>query len=177
MNKLNNVNWGPVKISSIFNVQRGNAKDISKKVEDGKIALLSAKDHNNSYNFSVTKGKKEKSYTDCITINNNGSVACAFYHPYEFIATSDVTVLTNKEDITKEAKLFLVAILNRLKTKYSYGYKMSNNRIKQQKIMLPIDNKGKPNWKFMENYIKSKYENQTNKIIKFLAGGGMIIPL
>lgn len=169
---LNSVKWEPVKISSIFHVRRGNAKNISKKTENGQVALLSAKDSNNAYNFSVKKEKKETSAKDCITINNNGSVAYAFYHPYEFISTSDVTILTSKENISKEAKMFVVTILNKLKVKYSYGYKMSNDRIKQQKIMLPIDEKGNPHWAFMEKYIKSKYEIQRNKIIEFLAGGG-----
>ena len=173
---LNSVKWEPVKISSIFHVRRGNAKNISKKTENGQVALLSAKDSNNAYNFSVKKEKKETSAKDCITINNNGSVAYAFYHPYEFISTSDVTILTSKENISKEAKMFVVTILNKLKVKYSYGYKMSNDRIKQQKIMLPIDEKGNPHWAFMEKYIKSKYEIQRNKIIEFLAGGGIIIP-
>ncbi|MGZ3139875.1 hypothetical protein PSOLA_02370 [Candidatus Phytoplasma solani] len=39
--------------------------------------------------------------------------------------------------------------------KFSYGRAWLLYRMKKHKIMLPIDSQGKPDWFFMENYIKS----------------------
>lgn len=33
--------------------------------------------------------------------------------------------------------------------------------------MLPIDEKGEPNWKYMENYVKQKLYSQVKQIINY----------
>ncbi len=38
--------------------------------------------------------------------------------------------------------------------RYNYGLARTLSRIKKEKIKLPIDNEGEPDWLFMENYIK-----------------------
>ncbi|MCZ2122587.1 MAG: restriction endonuclease subunit S [Anaerolineales bacterium] len=45
------------------------------------------------------------------------------------------------------------------KSKYSYSFTINSTRLKRQKILLPTNNKGKPDYLFMENYIKNlEYE-------------------
>ena len=51
--------------------------------------------------------------------------------------------------------------------KYGYGYKFSQKRIVRQKILLPVDFKGKPNWQFMENYIKQEMKVQSSKVASY----------
>lgn len=41
------------------------------------------------------------------------------------------------------------------KYKWSYGRKPKNNKVYDTIIKLPVDEKGEPDWVFMENYIKS----------------------
>lgn len=161
---LETVEWKEFKISELFSINRGNAKNITLKADNGKVALLSARDTNNAYNISVTPEKNETIYNNCITINNNGSVGFSFYHAYNFIASSDVTVLSPISNVSKESMQFLVVILNKLQEKYSYGYKISNNRIRKQIIMIPVDSHYKPNWEFMENYIKQEQKKQVKRL-------------
>ena len=39
------------------------------------------------------------------------------------------------------------------KEKYGYGYKMGTERLKRQKILLPINEDGSINYEFMKKYI------------------------
>ena len=50
--------------------------------------------------------------------------------------------------------LFLVTILRQLSTKYGFGRQVRLKRLEKEMIKLPVKNK-KPDWDFMENYIKS----------------------
>ncbi len=51
--------------------------------------------------------------------------------------------------------MFINTILMKEKYKWSYGRKPKNNKVYDTIIKLPVDEKGEPDWVFMENYIKS----------------------
>lgn len=51
--------------------------------------------------------------------------------------------------------MFLVTILQMEKYRYNYSRKMGSDRLKTFKIKLPKTVGGNPDWKFMEDYIKS----------------------
>ncbi|GAI91647.1 unnamed protein product, partial [marine sediment metagenome] len=91
-----------------------------------------------------------------ITINRTGSVGESFYQPYPFVASKDrIRVLIPKFKMNRYIGSFLASILRLEKYRFSYGRTWGTNRIKETKIKLPVDKKGNPDWKFMENYIKS----------------------
>ena len=156
MIKIEDVKWKDFEIQEIFDVKRGNAKDITKRKFEGDIALISATDKNNAFYDFVIPKENEPIYKNTITIHNNGNgVGLAFYHSYNFIATSDVTILIDKtKKINKDVADFIITILQQQKEKYCYGYKLSNERLKKQKILLPIKENNEINYKYMENYIK-----------------------
>ena len=41
------------------------------------------------------------------------------------------------------------------KYRFNYGRKWGIDRMKKSLIKLPVDSDGKPDWQFMEDYIKS----------------------
>jgi hypothetical protein len=51
--------------------------------------------------------------------------------------------------------LFVLAILNNERYKYSYGRAFLMDRIKETIVKLPVTPIGSPDWQFMENYIKA----------------------
>ena len=77
---------------------------------------------------------------------------CA-YQPLPF-STSHVGKLIPKFKINKYIALFLVTVLNQEKYRYNYGRECGQTRMRKIKIKLPAKN-GKPDFEFMENYIKS----------------------
>ena len=59
-------------------------------------------------------------------------------------------------------------MISEQKGKYGYGYKMGTGRLKRQKIMLPSDKEGKPNYDFMKKCIIMNELKHIKKILKFL---------
>jgi len=76
------------------------------------------------------------------------------YQPLPFSASDHVEKLIPKFKINKYIALFLTTIINLEQYRYNYGIKCSQIRMRKLKIKLPVKN-GKPNWEFMERYIKS----------------------
>lgn len=169
MSEIENVEWKDFEVQEIFDVTRGNAKDVTKREFGGKIALVSATDKNNAFYDFVTPKNNETIYQNTMTIHNNGNgVGLAFYHNYNFIATSDVTVLIDKTNrINNEIAEFIITILQQQKEKYCYGYKLSNQRLKKQKVLLPIDEDGNIDFDFMEKYIIRKRKDIMQKYNDF----------
>jgi len=76
------------------------------------------------------------------------------YQPLAFSASDHVEKLIPKFQINKYIALFLVTVINKEQYHYNYGRKCSQTRMRKVKIKLPAKN-GKPDFLFMENYIKS----------------------
>ena len=167
---IKEIEWKEIEVQTIFDVTRGNAKDVTKRKFGGNVALVSATDKNNAFYDFVTPNANETIYSETMTIHNNGNgVGLAFYHNYPFIATSDVTILIDKtKKINKEIAEFMIAVLQKQKEKYCYGYKLSNERLKKQKILLPIKEDGNINFEFMEMYIKEIREQKLKAYSKFI---------
>ena len=59
------------------------------------------------------------------------------------------------------------AIDNAIMQKYNYGYKFSQTRIKKQKILLPINDENKPDYQFMEDYVKEIMHRKRQEYINY----------
>jgi hypothetical protein len=56
-------------------------------------------------------------------------------------------------------------MLNRLSKKYNFNREINDTRLKREKIFLPINSHGEPDYDYMENHIK--YLEQ-KKILDYL---------
>lgn len=77
--------------------------------------------------------------------------------------------LKNGYNESRYISLFITTVLMRQKEKYSYSVKMGTKRLRQQKIMLPVNDKREPDWGFMEQYMK-RMENRVMKQSKTSLG-------
>jgi hypothetical protein len=57
--------------------------------------------------------------------------------------------------MNKYVALFICSVIRKEKYRFSYGRKWHMERMNTSKIKLPVTNDGTPDYKFMENYIKS----------------------
>jgi hypothetical protein len=74
----------------------------------------------------------------------------AFFQPYPFIASGDVTVLQPRIPLPVMAALFLCTVLYAEKYRWNYGRKWGARRIKESVISLPTTGIGDPDWDLME---------------------------
>lgn len=118
------------------------------------VNLVSAQTADNGISGSV--------YTDTyingnkITISSNGiNTGTAFYQKNEFVTQDSLAFDLKDFELNKYIAMYLVTILNMNKFKFNYGRKSGKNRLDKLILNLPINSKGKPNYKIMEKYVKS----------------------
>ncbi len=167
MNKsLKTVNWKVFYLSDIFTNYHGK-RLVKEQRKNGNIPLLTASESNQGVSDYISKNKNMTKHIDFISIDMFGH---AFYHDYNCYGDDNIYFFKNNS-ISKQAKLFIVACINKNSSKYSYGNQFRQDNADKDKIILPVNSKGEPDYKFMEEYIKereAKLKNQYKEHIKSL---------
>ncbi len=156
---LTDKNWAEFFIEDVATIFSG--RDIYEKERvNGDLPYISATANNNGIGYFVGN-KNETQEAGCLSVNRNGSVGYSFYHSYNALFSNDCRKLRLKKP-SRHIGIFISQQITKQRGKYGYGYKMGTARLKRQKIMLPIDGKGNPDYDFMENYMKRlEYEHLT----------------
>ncbi len=164
---LTDVEWGEFFVSDVFDtVQRGKRLTKANQI-DGGIPYISSTALNNGVDDFIGNTENVRKSNNNLTLANSGSVGACFYHNYEYIASDHVTslkLLNGNDTVYK----FISVILERLEEKYSFNREINDTRIKREKLLLPIDENGDPNWTYMENFIKNIEQKQIKSILKYL---------
>lgn len=144
--------WQPYRIGALFDVARGR-NVLKRDMVAGGTAYVSASASNNGISAMIDS---EADYPGGqITVASNGSVGEAFYQPYPFIASGDVSVLLSKRPLTSEASLFVCSVISAEKYRWNYGRKWSVTRLRASTFKLPATDSGEPDWDGMADYIRS----------------------
>lgn len=153
---LSDAKWGEFKIEEIAKVRGGQDWHAKDRVK-GLYPFIGASSVMNGITDFIDKEAKSQFVSkNAISINRNGSIGYSFFHPYDAYFSGDTRFLEllNSKFKNEYVSLFLTTVIKLQKDKYMYGYKMGTERIKNQKIYLPIKTDGKIDYEFMENYIK-----------------------
>lgn len=141
--------WGEFRVGDLFPKKRlkhfSAMPDIS-----GSYPFISSTSANNGVSSYV---EEETEKGNCITVSTNGDCFDCFYQPNPIVLSNDVEALYNAH-LNKYNALFVITVLRLEKIKYGYGRKPKSNKVYDTIIKLPITKEGKPDWCFMENYIK-----------------------
>lgn len=90
----------------------------------------------------------------CFTVDSAVKGYCS-WHEEDFSASDHVEKLIPQFVCNNYIAMFLVTIINMEQYRYNYGLKCSQARLKNMRIKLPVDSCGNPDWRFMEDYIKT----------------------
>ena len=63
--------------------------------------------------------------------------------------------------------MFIAEQITAQRKKYSYGYKMGTARLMRQKILLPADDSGLPDYSFMSNYMKGIENERLRAVLRY----------
>ena len=144
--------WKEFKIKDLFGIRRGSITSLN-EIDEGTTPIVSASGSNEGIDFF---GDVPALYNNNITISMNGvNTGFTAYHGYDFNINVDCCVLIQKFTMNAYIGEFIATIIGKLRYRYSYGRKMSAERIMKETIKLPVDSSGNPDWQFMEDYIKS----------------------
>lgn len=144
--------WKEYELGELFTINKGKRLTKADMIA-GTDNFLGAIDNNNGVRQKITADKLWGA--NCITVNYNGSVGEAFYQSEPFWASDDVNVLYPKGwELNKYLGLYIATIIKLERPKYNYGRKWTKDIMKKSVIKLPTKN-GKPDFEYMENYIRS----------------------
>ncbi|MCD8375989.1 MAG: restriction endonuclease subunit S, partial [Oscillospiraceae bacterium] len=169
---LNEKEWREFIIGSMFFVKRPQSRS-EKQYEPGTIPFVASGNANNGViNYFSPHESDVLDKRGCITVSPvDGS---AFYQETDFLgrggAGSSIILLYN-DRMNKYSGLFLSKMVRQTCSKYNYGKMGNQESIKREKIMLPVDENGIPDWRYMEQYawalsakLKLNYLGRTEKL-------------
>lgn len=148
--------WKEFFVSEIFSKPIRGKRITSEKYIDGDMAVVSSAGGNNGIIAFAGNTEKVRIYEDCLSVANGGvSAGFAFYHPYKFIATDHVTHFKG-DNLNKYHYIFLSTIIrNQMHTKYDFSREMTDPRLQREKVIVPVNSDGEPDYLYMEQYVKN----------------------
>lgn len=148
---LSAVKWSEFFITDVFTqIKRGKRLKREDHIS-GNMPYISSSALCNGVDNFVANNENVRIFRDCLTLANSGSVGSCFYHPYSFVASDHVTSLHNPT-LNQYHYLFLATVIGRLYEKYNFNREINDLRISKEKIILPVDEKGNPDFDYMERY-------------------------
>ena len=139
-----------------------------KDLVKGTVPRITASETNNGV-VGYYKKMDIRNYRELNNFISISFLGGVFYHPYT--ASLDMKIhavkLTDRE-LNKDLGTFLVRVIRQTVSRFSYGDQLSSTDLPRQKILLPIDDEGNPDFDFMENYMKEKESKMVNKYVKYL---------
>lgn len=93
--------------------------------------------------------------------------ATFFYQQSEWISGRDMYYIDTR-GIDEHACLFITSCLQPIAEKYSYNYGMFPDLLKEDRITLPANENGDPDYAFMKQYMKV-VESKVNNTVKLLS--------
>ncbi|EGH9933089.1 hypothetical protein IFO16_000598 [Salmonella enterica] len=148
--------WGNFTYENIFAIERGQSL-YKKDLGEGPYPYISATSVNNGVSCYCSVFNQTG---NAITLAYDGSIGESFYQDSNFFASEKIAVLrlnsTCGVKLNAYIALFLISLIKKERFRFNYGLKWSvNSRMRKSIISLPVDVSGRPDWVFMENYIKT----------------------
>lgn len=152
--EISPIKWVTFNLMDLFKISASRDGLVNEYQVGKSVPYISSTEHKNGIIQFVNEEGTNKAGT--ITANRGGSVGYFFFQPIDYIATPvDVRILTPKFAINIYIGFFLTTILRQEKYRFNYSRKMGTDRLGKIKIKLPANKQGKPDFEYMEKYIKS----------------------
>ena len=165
--KLDEKEWAAFPIDSIFKIESG-CDIYDKERTEGLVPYVTSSAENNGIKYFISNMNSTYE-ANVIAVNRNGSVGYAFYHKYPALFSNDCRKLKmlSCSNNNEAVSLFMTTQIMQQKEKYNYSLKMGTNRLSRQKIMLPVDGNGAPDYSYMEQYIKNIFYTKAKEYLDF----------
>lgn len=169
MLQLTDRRWKPFRLGDICIISNG-VRLTKVNMMPGRRPFVGATSMNNGITNWVSNANDSLD-KNVLGVNYNGSVGYAFYHPYECIFTDDVKRLHLKNYADgRWIFLFLSVVITQQSKSHDYGYKFNGERMERQRILLPVNTNGEPDYAFMEAFVKERENALLARYGAFLKG-------
>lgn len=182
--KLSDREWNQFKLATIFKIENCKCSKVS-GLQKGSMPYVGATNRNNGIMSFVKSDKKLITKGNCIAFicDGEGSVGYSIYKSEDFIGSTTVKVGRNAK-LNKYNATFITTIADTVRSKYNFGFKRNETHLKNEILMLPANEKGEPDYEFMEAFMKQKeqekfeeYKNYISQRIKDLKDFKTVDPI
>lgn len=126
------------------------------KLKDGttkRVPYITRSDANNGVARFVSDSNYEFGSDDagCITVGLDTQTA--FYQPHKFVTGQNIQVITGEQLNEATAQFLVTTLKEQMQAKFNWGGNGATlGRMKRLEVMLPIDDKGNPDYAYMTLY-------------------------
>ena len=144
---LNEKEWKDIEIGTIADVNSG--RDIyAQERTEGNTPYITSGTSNNGIGYFVGNDNDSKA-RNAISVNRNGAVGEAFYHPYNALYGNDCRRVNIRAVQDAYTQLFIAKCISMQKEAFSYSRKLGTARLKRLHTMLPVTDSGEPDYDYM----------------------------
>ena len=159
MSNVDTSSWKEFRLVDIAQLDNGNKMDKNKMTHlNPSVNFVSRTATNNGVSDVVDIVDGIEPYpAGCITLAFGGSVGSCFLQEKPFYTGQNVGVISLPDNITREAKIFLVSVLEK-KCKMSFhafGNEINKHFKTDLSIKLPVKEVEEIDWTYMEKYIRA----------------------
>ncbi len=142
--------WGVFMLGDLFDISKGRRLTKADRLY-GNTRFIGASEKNNGITDLADVEPLYKG--GVLTVSYNGSVGQAFYQNEPFWPSDDINVLTPKLPMSMWGQLFIASIIRHERTRYTYGYKWTLERMVATEIRLPTREDGTVDLDYMERFM------------------------
>lgn len=156
MKQIDTKQWKEFVIKDLFTVKRPSARSQA-NYEDGNVPFVASGNFNNGVlKYLQPKENEILDSGNCITVSPiDGS---SFYQEEDFLgrggAGSSIILLYNP-NLNLYNGYFIATVIRTVCRKYAYSDMANKDTIGAEKIKLPVDETGNPDFSYMESYMKN----------------------
>lgn len=148
--------WSNFSCSELF-VTKNTGNILARDIEDGSgdTPYVTASGINNGVVAYIDASKFEIIEGHCILIG--GKTFTVTYQEYSFVSNDshNFIIRTKGHNISDLSYKYLVTVIcSYLSQKYSWNDAVTKDKFLSENIPLPTNSEGKPDWEYMENYMK-----------------------
>lgn len=168
---LDEKEWKEFRLGKLFEISRPKARN-KDHYEMGDIPFVASGATNNGVMKCCKPHMDEQlDAGNCITVSPvDGS---SFYQPIDFLgrggAGSSILMLRNN-NLNLFRGEFMARMVQQTCSKYSYGHMGNKDSIKRERIMLPVNAAGEPDYEYMEQYAKNMMLKKYRQYLEYLEG-------
>lgn len=160
--------WRSFAIGNLFEILKGTRLTKADMIP-GDINFIGASAMNNGITHRI--GNEEAIHPGhVITVNYNGSIGAAFWQEERFWASDDVNILRPRfSPMSRETAMFFLPLLRKAGMGHDFKDKWKKEDMERDKIPLPADPSGNPDYAFMERYMTNVLKRMDTRLNLMLA--------
>ena len=154
---LEGIRWGEFVIGDLFEIVSGKCSNAGNlEHDDLGVPYVGATNRNNGVLDFVKPVDSLMMKGNCIAFvkQGEGSVGYSVYKREDFIAATSIAA-GYAPFVNKYTGIFITTVADKVRGKYNYNYPRSEARLRKEVIQLPINKAGRPDYAFMEKFIRS----------------------